>query len=139
MAYKKIKISKGSGGFGGPLIIEPTEERNVVLCVTGQQIAPVAQKIAEMTGCELVDGFSTTVDDSRIAVAVVNCGGTARCGVYPRKGIKTVNVEPVGAVGPLAMYIKEDIYVSDVKEANLEYTDEVQEAAPVQEAVTGCS
>ena len=123
--YKKIKISKGSAGFGGPLIIEPNETRNKVLCVTGQQISPIATKIAEMTGCELIDGFKTTVPDEEIAVAVVNCGGTARCGVYPKKRIKTVNVEPVGAVGPLAMYIKEDIYVSDVKESNLAYTDEM--------------
>ena len=123
--YKNIKISKGSAGFGGPLIIEPTETRNKVLCVTGQQLSPVAKKIAEMTGCELVDGFKTTVPDDEIAVAVVNCGGTARCGVYPKKRIKTVNVEPVGAVGPLAMYITEDIYVSDVKESNLAYTDEM--------------
>ena len=127
--YKNIKITKGSAGFGGPLIIEPTEKRNKVLCVTGQQISPVAKKIAEMTGCELVDGFKTTVPDDEIAVAVVNCGGTARCGVYPKKHIKTVNVEPVGAVGPLAMYITEDIYVSDVKEGNLSYTDETNEVS----------
>ena len=113
--YKNIKITKGSAGFGGPLIIEPNETRNKVLCVTGQQISPVAEKIAEMTGCELVDGFKTTVPDEEVAVAVVNCGGTARCGVYPKKRIKTVNVEPVGAVGPLAMYITEDIYVSSKK------------------------
>ena len=124
MAYKTIKITKGSAGFGGPLIIEPNEKKNKVLCVTGQQISPVAQKIAEMTGCELVDGFKTTVPDDEVAVAVVNCGGTARCGVYPKKRIMTVNVEPVGAVGPLAMYITPDIYVSDVKESNLSYTDE---------------
>lgn len=123
--YKNIKITKGSAGFGGPLIIEPNETRNKVLCVTGQQISPVAEKIAEMTGCELVDGFKTTVPDEEVAVAVVNCGGTARCGVYPKKRIKTVNVEPVGAVGPLAMYITEDIYVSDVKESNLAYTVEI--------------
>lgn len=124
MAYRNIKITKGTSGFGGPLIIEPNETKNVVLCVTGQQISPIAKKIAEMTGCELVDGFSTTVPDEKVAVAVVNCGGTARCGVYPRKRIPTVNVEPVGKAGPLAMYITEDIYVSDVKEANLSYTDE---------------
>ncbi|MDX8418471.1 PTS glucitol/sorbitol transporter subunit IIB [Absicoccus intestinalis] len=124
MAYKTIKITKGSAGFGGPLIIEPNEKKNKVLCVTGQQISPVAQKIAEMTGCELVDGFKTTVPDDEVAVAVVNCGGTARCGVYPKKRIMTVNVEPVGAVGPLAMYITPDIYVSDVKESNLAYTNE---------------
>ena len=71
MAYKNIKITKGSAGFGGPLIIEPNEHKNKVLCVTGQQISPVAQKIAEMTGCELVDGFKTTVPDDEVAVAVL--------------------------------------------------------------------
>ena len=135
--YKNIKITKGAAGFGGPLIIEPTETRNKVLCVTGQQISPVAKKIAEMTGCELVDGFKTTVPDEEVACAVVNCGGTARCGVYPKKRIKTINVEPVGAVGPLAMYIKEDIYVSDVKESNLSYTDEVNAVeTPAQETAS---
>ena len=34
MAYKNIKITKGSAGFGGPLIIEPNEHKNKVLCVT---------------------------------------------------------------------------------------------------------
>jgi PTS system glucitol/sorbitol-specific IIB component len=45
MAYKNIKITKGSAGFGGPLIIEPNENKNKVLCVTGQQISPVAKKL----------------------------------------------------------------------------------------------
>lgn len=131
MAYRNIKIEKGRGGFGGPLIIEPTETKNKVLCVTGQQISPVAKKIAEMTGCELVDGFSTTVPDEEVAVAVVNCGGTARCGVYPKKRIPTVNVEPVGSVGPLAQFITEDIYVSDVSEKQLSFTDETNKSDAV--------
>ena len=125
MAFKNVKIVKGAGGFGGPLVIQPTEKKNKVLCVTGQTLSPVAKKIAEMTGCELVDGFNTTIPDEEVAVAVVNCGGTARCGVYPRKRIMTVNVEPVGAVGPLAQYITPDIYVSGVTEAEIHSTDEV--------------
>ncbi len=70
MAFKNVKIVKGAGGFGGPLVIQPTEKKNKVLCVTGQTISPVAKKIAEMTGCELVDGFNTTIPDEEVAVAV---------------------------------------------------------------------
>ena len=46
MAYKNIKITKGNAGFGGPLIIEPNEHKNKILCLTGQQVSPVAKKIA---------------------------------------------------------------------------------------------
>lgn len=123
MAYKNIKIEKGRSGFGGPLVIVPTETKNKILCVTGQHISPIARKIAQMTGCELVDGFMTSVPEEQVAAVVINCGGTARCGVYPRKRIPTINVEPVGSVGPLAQFITEDIYVSDVSEETISYTD----------------
>ena len=57
--YRKVKITKGSSGWGGPLVLEPNETCNKVLCVTGGGIHPVAAKIAEMTGAETVDGFKT--------------------------------------------------------------------------------
>lgn len=55
--YKTITIKAGSGGWGGPLTISPTEKCNKILSVTGGGIHPVAQRIAEMTGGEAVDGF----------------------------------------------------------------------------------
>ena len=95
MAYRSVTIKAGKGGFGGPLTLVPTATRNKVVSITGGGIHPVAAKISEMTGCEAVDGFSTGVPDSEILVAIVDCGGTARCGVYPKKRIFTVNVLPV--------------------------------------------
>ncbi|MFC5387541.1 PTS glucitol/sorbitol transporter subunit IIB [Aquamicrobium segne] len=121
--YKAVKISKGSGGWGGPLVIEPTEERNKIVSVTGGGIHPVAKHIAELTGAEAVDGFKAPPIESEMAVVVVDCGGTARCGVYPRKRIPTVNLTPVGQAGPLAQFITEDIYVSGVKTSNIELAD----------------
>lgn len=114
--YKSITIKAGEGGWGGPLTIEATEKCHKVLSVTGGGIHPVAQLIADMTGGEALDGFKTGAPDEEVMVAVVDCGGTARCGVYPKKGIFTVNLTPVGQSGPLAQYIQPDIYVSGVTE-----------------------
>lgn len=121
--YKAIKINRGANGWGGPLTIVPTETKNKILVVTGGGFPPLAQHIAKMTGCELVDGFKTTIPDEEVILAIVDCGGTARCGVYPKKGIFTVNLTSVGKSGPLAKFITEEIYVSDVKESDVEYCD----------------
>ncbi|RWL41775.1 MULTISPECIES: PTS glucitol/sorbitol transporter subunit IIB [unclassified Mesorhizobium] len=121
--YKAVKISRGSTGWGGPLVIEPTDQRSKVVSVTGGGIHPVAQLIADMTGAQAVDGFKSPPIESEMAVVVVDCGGTARCGVYPRKRIPTVNLTPVGQAGPLAQFITEDIYVSGVKPANVAMAD----------------
>ena len=136
--YKTIKINAGDGGWGGPLTVTPTEKCHTVLSVTGGGIHPVAQKIADLSGGVAVDGWKTTLPDDEIMVAVVDCGGTARCGVYPKKGIFTVNLMPVGQSGPLAMYITPEIYVSAVKEKDIvvlgeagTVASEAPKAAPV--------
>jgi PTS system glucitol/sorbitol-specific IIB component len=121
--YKAVRIERGKSGWGGPLVIQPTEQRSKVVSVTGGGIHPVAQRIADMTGAEAVDGFKAPPIESEMAVVVVDCGGTARCGVYPRKRIPTVNLTSVGQAGPLAQFITEDIYVSGVKEANITMAD----------------
>ncbi len=125
--YKTIKISRGNTGWGGPLVITPTDKCHTVLSVTGGGIDPVSQKIAELSGAEAVDGWKTSLPDDEVMVAVVDCGGTARCGVYPKKGIYTVNLTPVGQSGPLAQFITEDIYVSDVKPECIEVLGEAGE------------
>lgn len=127
--YKAVKISKGPGGWGGPLVVQLTPERNKVVSVTGGGIHPVAALIAEMTGGEAVDGFKSPPVEGEMAIVVVDCGGTARCGVYPRKRIPTVNLTPVGQAGPLAQYITEDIYVSGVKAANVVFAEEGEQSA----------
>ena len=112
--YPSVFVRKGSGGWGDGLTLRRTETRNTVLSVTGGGIHPVAQRIAELTGAEAVDGFRTTVPDDEVLCAVINCGGTARIGVYPRKRIPTIDVYPGAPGGPLAQFITEDIFVSDV-------------------------
>ncbi|WP_163270617.1 PTS glucitol/sorbitol transporter subunit IIB [Chelativorans alearense] len=127
--FTAVKVSKGAGGWGGPLVIKPTIERSKIVSITGGKIHPVAHRLAEMTGADVVDGFRAPPVEGEIAAVVVDCGGTARCGVYPRKRIPTVNVMPVGQAGPLAQFITEDIYVSGVTPDDMAPADAGEAAA----------
>ena len=113
-------VSKGSGGFGTPLEISVEGERNKIVSMTGTGIPPVAKKIAEITGGEAVDGFRKVIPDKEIACVIVNCGGTLRLGMFPKKGLKTINVNPAGPSGPFAAFVKAGIYVSGVMPRNIE-------------------
>lgn len=124
--YKAVKIKKGNSGWGGPLIIMPTEGKDKIVSITGGGIHPIAVKIANLTGGKAVDGFKNAVPEKEICCVVIDCGGTARCGVYPKKRIPTVNITPVGQAGPLANYITEDIYVSGVKAEDISLADNVE-------------
>ena len=135
MAYKSIKVVKGNGGFGGPLTITPTEEKHKFLYITGGGEKPeIVDKIAELTGMEPVNGFKTSIPDEEVALAIVDCGGTLRCGIYPKKGIPTINIVATGKSGPLAQYITEKIYVSAVGLDQISLADEtVAAVTPVVE------
>ncbi|MBQ6448617.1 glucitol/sorbitol-specific PTS transporter subunit IIBC [Cytobacillus oceanisediminis] len=123
--YRTIKIKKGNGGFGGPLIVTPTEQRNKIVYITGGGAKPdIVDRIAELTGAEPVNGFKTSVPDEQIAIAIIDCGGTLRCGIYPQKRIPTINIMPTGKSGPLAKFITEDIYVSAVGLNQIELVEE---------------
>ena len=128
--YQTVSIRKGRGGWGAGLTLTPTDEKKIVLSVTGGGIHPVAQRIAELSGAEVVDGFTNHVADDQVLCAVINCGGTARIGVYPRKRIPTVDVYPGEPGGPLAQFITEDIFVSAVTPNEVSVSGEVVGAAP---------
>lgn len=49
--YRAITITQGSGGFGGPLTVEPKEGKDVLLYITGGGAEPdILPKIVELTG-----------------------------------------------------------------------------------------
>ena len=127
--FRPVRVSAGRQGWGGPLVILPTPQRDKIVAVTGGGIPPVAQRLAELTGATAIDGFRSPPLESEIAAVVVDCGGTARCGIYPRKRIPTINLTPVGQSGPLAQFITADIYVSGVKPDNMALADGAETTA----------
>ena len=112
--YKAVKISKGRDGWGGPLVVKPTADRPLDLLGHRRRHPPVAQKIADLTGGEPFDGFKSSAPFDKIAVAVIDCGGTARIGVYPMKNVLTVDIHAASPSGPLANFINETNFVSGV-------------------------
>ena len=127
--YRSIRIVSGDGGFGGPLVITPTSEKHTVIYMTGgnREPEPLA-RILELSGMQAVNLGKDSCPEEEVALAIVDCGGTLRCGIYPKKGIPTVNIMATGKSGPLAQYITEDIYVSavtseEVSLANEEWSD----------------
>ena len=113
--YRKVRIEKGPKGWGGPLIIEPRPGRDLIYSVTGGGIHPLAARIAELTGGKPFDGFKSKAAFEQIAVAVIDCGGTARVGVYPMKKVPTVDIYPTSPSGPLMRFITEEYFVSGVR------------------------
>ncbi|MEL4357187.1 MULTISPECIES: PTS glucitol/sorbitol transporter subunit IIB [unclassified Luteococcus] len=133
--YKSVIVEKGQGGYGGPLTITPTPEKNKIVYIVGGGSKPdVVDKLVELTGCEAVNGFQTSVPDDQIAMVVIDCGGTLRCGIYPKKNIPTINIINTGKTGPLAQFIHEGIYVSAVGPEQVRLAGESPSATPTAAA-----
>ncbi len=128
---KVVKVTKGEKGWGGPLLLAETDKKKIVASVTGGGIHPVAQRIADLLGVEARDGFSTKVEVDEMICAVIDCGGTARCGVYPKLGVLTIDLHPITPSGPLMKFMNEENFVSGVKVENIAMADGSTPPLPV--------
>ena len=131
--YRAITITQGSGGFGGPLTVEPKEGKDVLLYITGGGAEPdILPKIVELTGCRPVNGFKTSVPEEEIFLVIIDCGGTLRCGIYPQREFQRSISTQLENLDQWQNISQKDIYVSGVKNDNIALAD--GSAAPISEA-----
>lgn len=121
--YRTVRVKPGTRGWGTGFEITPEPGKDLIYSVTGGGIHPTAQRIADLTGGRPFDGFKSKADFKEIAVAVIDCGGTARIGVYPMKGVLTVDIHGTSPSGPLMQFINEENFVSGVSPDDVELVE----------------
>ena len=74
MTYSSIRVEKGSGGYGGPLIITPTEQKHKFIYITGGGEKPeIVDKISELTlGLDEITGEVSSFYDFTKQVSGIN-------------------------------------------------------------------
>ncbi|MFA0086049.1 PTS glucitol/sorbitol transporter subunit IIB [Vibrio sp. 10N.261.51.F12] len=128
-----LRVKAGKGGWGSELLINFPSNKKIMYMVGGTRPALV-DKLVELTGLEAVDGFAEGCDYEEMACAVIDCGGSMRCGLYPKNNIPTLNVMPTGKSGVMAKYINESNYVSSVDVDCVSFANQTETVASTAKA-----
>jgi len=115
--YSKVEIVHGPSGWGGPVIVNPSPGKDLVVSFTRGGIHGCAQHIADLAGATPFDGSAASAPLEQIVAVVIASEDTDQVSFYAGKGIPVVSVSATMPAGALLDAVTEDLFVSGVRAA----------------------
>jgi len=114
--YSRARTVHGPGGSGGPVVTEPSADRDLVVSLCeGGGVVPAARHLADLSGGTAVDGCKSMPPLERVVALIIDqeLGDIARACL--KEGIAVINLANVPAPEDLPEAHQPELYVTAVR------------------------
>jgi secondary thiamine-phosphate synthase enzyme len=114
--YCAAQTVHGPGGMGGPVVIEPTVDRDLVVSLCeGWEVHPAARHLADLSGATAVDGCKSMPPLERVVALIIDgdLGDVARACL--KQGIPVINLANVPPSADVPATSQPELYVTAVR------------------------
>jgi len=130
-----VQVVHGPGGWGGPVLVEPSES-NVVVYLDGPNVHNCARHVADLAGVAAIRVGDDSPLLERVLAVVVGSHNWAPIGPYVEQGIPVINT--IAVAPPQSVNVSATSYVTGVRECDVHKVP-LPAAAQTQDAQSGGS